>query len=176
MGCVYSDRTIHQALQAPMDGGGIRINPFNPGQVNPNSYDLTLGDDILVYRTNKAASAQTPLKVSILEKPYLMVPGEFVLATTRESVTLGNLVVARVAGKSSRAREGLSIEFAGWVDTGFSGQITLELACHLPNILTAGKKIGQIVFLESDFVLRPYGSAGVGHYQDQVGTTASWEA
>lgn len=173
---IYSDQKIYQALQEPMRYGGIRLNPFNPGQVNPNSYDVTLGDEILVYRTDKAASAQEAVRVSLLDQPYIMLPGEFVLATTRECISLGNQVCARVAGKSSRAREGLSIEYAGWVDSGWHGQITLELACHLPNALMVGKKIGQVVFLDSHPVLRPYGSDGVGHYQGQMGTTESWEA
>ena len=69
------------------------------------------------------------LVTATIEEPFVLHPGEFVLGTTFERVTLSNKVVARLEGKSSLGRIGLLIHStAGFVDPGFAGYLTLELS------------------------------------------------
>jgi dCTP deaminase len=105
-------------------------------------------------------------------------PGDFVLASTMETLTLSVGIAGRIEGKSTFGRRGLLTHVtAGFIDPGFSGQITLELGniSYRPIRLTPGQRIGQLCFFRlSSFAERPYGAAGLGsHYQGQVGATAS---
>ena len=113
-----------------------------------------------------------PKYKSITADTYLMLPGQFVLATTMEYFELPNNMTAFVEGRSSLGRMGLFIQNAGWVDPGFKGEITLELfnANRCAIELKAGRRIGQLVFAEmDDFALHPYN----GKYQGQTGATGS---
>ena len=103
---------------------------------------------------------------------YLLLPGQFVLATTMEYVTLPDNLTAFVEGRSSLGRMGLFIQNAGWVDPGFRGEITLELfnANRCAIELRAGRRVGQLVFAEMDAPAEhPYD----GKYQGQTGATGS---
>ena len=110
--------------------------------------------------------------------PYVLEPGEFILANTIENVELPDDVVARLEGKSSLGRLGLMVHAtAGYVDPGFKGQLTLEIS----NVARArisifyGMKIGQISFLRlTTPAENPYGSGTLGSkYQGQLGPTPS---
>ena len=112
------------------------------------------------------------------DEPFILHPGEFVLGQTLERVTLPNDLVARLEGKSSLGRLGLLIHStAGFVDSGFSGNLTLELSnvANLPITIYHGMPIGQISFMRMDApVERPYGSAETGSkYQGQAEPTPS---
>src|SRR5687767_11708959 len=105
-------------------------------------------------------------------------PGEFVLASTYEAVTLPDDVAARLEGKSSLGRLGLlTHSTAGFIDPGFSGHVTLELSnvATLPIKLWPGMKIGQLCFFRlSSPSEHPYGSEKYGsRYQGQRGPTPS---
>ena len=103
---------------------------------------------------------------------YVLLPGQFVLATTMEYISLPNDLTAFVEGRSSLGRMGLFIQNAGWVDPGFKGEITLELfnANRCAIELKAGRRVGQLVFAEMDqSALNPYN----GKYQGQTGATGS---
>ena len=103
---------------------------------------------------------------------YLLLPGQFVLATTMEYIALPEDLTAFVEGRSSLGRMGLFIQNAGWVDPGFRGEITLELynANRCAIELTAGRRVGQLVFARMDApALKPYD----GKYQGQRGATGS---
>jgi dCTP deaminase len=109
---------------------------------------------------------------------FILHPGEFVLGSTIERVTLGAAFVARLEGKSSLGRLGLLCHAtAGWIDPGFSGRITLELSnvSNLPIKVYPGMPIGQLSFARlSSPALRPYGSETTGSkYQGQDGPTQS---
>ena len=100
------------------------------------------------------------------------------LGATLERLTLGVDLVARLEGKSSLGRLGLQVHStAGFVDPGFDGHVTLELAnvSNLPITLYAGMKVGQVSFLAMTTAAeKPYGSSGLGSkYQGQVGPTPS---
>jgi dCTP deaminase len=179
---VLSDRSIREAIAA----GRLRLLPFDGAAVQPASVDLRLGSEFRVFRNWRYSFIDPrepqPDLTEVVEigeeEPFILHPGEFVLARTEETVTLPDDIVARVEGKSSNGRLGLLVHAtAGYVDPGFSGTLTLELSnvANLPIRLYRGMKIGQIAFEEmSTAVDRPYGSAGLGSkYQGQMQPTAS---
>lgn len=168
---ILSDRTILSLIER----GELIIEPLERKQVQPASIDIRLGDTFSIVE-------DSPAGIITLEKPisykkiktehYLLLPGQFVLATTMESITLPDDLTAFVEGRSSLGRMGLFIQNAGWVDPGFSGEITLELynANRCAIELQAGRRIGQLVFAKMDqAALHPY----AGKYQGQKGATGS---
>jgi dCTP deaminase len=112
----------------------------------------------------------------ITVEPFVLHPGEFVLASTLEKVELSPHLAARLEGKSSLGRLGLVVHStAGWIDPGFRGTVTLELSnvSRLPIRLHPGMRIGQLcLFYLLSPARRPYGTRG-NHYQDQQGPAAS---
>jgi len=179
---VLSDRDIRSA----MEGGRIRIDPYDASCLQPSSVDLHLDRDFRVFHNNRYPyiDVRTPQPdlteiVSVTEdEPFILHPGEFVLGQTLEWVELPDDLVARLEGKSSLGRLGLLIHStAGYVDPGWKGNLTLELSnvAKLPIALYFGMKIGQISFVRmSSPVERPYGSAELGSkYQGQSEPTAS---
>jgi dCTP deaminase len=179
---VLSDRSIREALLE----GRIRIDPCDPEDIQPSSVDLHLGADFQVFRNSRypyidPSREQLGLMepvVATQEEPFVLHPGEFVLGTTTERISLPRDVVGRLEGKSSLGRLGLLIHStAGYVDPGWQGQLTLELSnvANLPIVLMPGMKIGQISFTQMTTpVERPYGSEGLGSkYQGQESTTPS---
>lgn len=170
---MLSDSAIRNCLGV----GLIKIEGgLNPDQVidiiQPASYELTLGTSIAVPATIDGQWRNFTVD------EFELNPGEFMLATTAECVTLNPQIAARLEGKSSLARQGLVVHStAGFIDPGFSGQITLELSNvgPWPIWLTAGMRIGQLTFEEvHGKVERPYGTESLGsHYQGQTGATPS---
>ena len=179
---VLSDRDIRSALAS----GEVRVDPYDPRDLQPSSVDLHLDRSFRVFRNNRYAfiDVRTPqpdltelLRVDD-DEPFILHPGEFVLGQTVEWVELPNDLVARLEGKSSLGRLGLLIHStAGYVDPGWKGNLTLELSnvANLPIALYFGMRIGQISFFRmSSPVDRPYGSAELGSkYQGQSEPTAS---
>ena len=115
------------------------------------------------------------------DEAFVLHPGEFVLGSTFEVVTLPDDIAARLEGKSSLGRLGLlTHSTAGFIDPGFSGHVTLELSnvATLPIKLWPGMKIGQLCFFQlSSPAEKPYGSAEYqSRYQGQRGPTASRSA
>lgn len=179
---VLSDRTIKERLRA----GKIRIEPFDPSDVQPASVDVHLDRKILVFRNwhrpyidvRQDMSGLTEMVEFAPDEPFVLHPGEFVLGSTLEHIELPNDLVARLEGKSSLGRIGLLIHStAGYVDPGWRGHLTLELSnvANLPITLYYKMKIGQISFLElTTPVDNPYGSEALGSkYQGQTAPTAS---
>jgi dCTP deaminase len=179
---VLADRDI----RAQLESGRVRIEPYDPVDLQPSSVDLHLDRSFRVFRNNRYAyidvrQAQPGLTelLSITdEEPFILHPGEFVLGQTLEWVELPDDLVARLEGKSSLGRLGLLIHStAGYVDPGWKGNLTLELSnvASLPIALYHRMRIGQISFFQmSSPVERPYGSAGLGSkYQGQSEPTAS---
>ncbi len=179
---VLADRDIRAEIEA----GRIRIEPYDPGDLQPSSVDLHLDRSFRVFRNNRYpfidVRAPQPDLTELLhvegDEPFILHPGEFVLGQTVEWVELPDDLVARLEGKSSLGRLGLLIHStAGYVDPGWKGNLTLELSnvANLPIALYYGMRIGQISFFRmSSPVERPYGSEGLGSkYQGQSEPTAS---
>jgi len=179
---VLSDRTIKEELAK----GSIIIEPLDPSCIQPASVDLHLDRRLLVFRNTRQPFIDVRKEMPDLTEiedipndvPFILHPGEFVLGSTLESVTLPGDIVARLEGKSSLGRLGLLIHStAGYVDPGWNGHLTLELSnvANLPITLYFRMKIGQISFLQlTTAAENPYGSPALGSkYQGQMEPTAS---
>jgi dCTP deaminase len=179
---LLSDRDI----KAEIDSDRVRLEPYDPGMIQPSSIDVRLDKFFRLFDNHKypvidPSQDQPDLTRLVEVEPndgFVLHPGEFVLGSTLETVTLPDDLAARVEGKSSLGRLGLMTHAtAGFVDPGFSGHVTLELSnvATLPIILWPGMKIGQLCFFRlSSPAENPYGSAKYGsHYQGQRGPTAS---
>jgi len=179
---VLSDGTIRRLV----DEGRIVVKPWDPALVQPASVDLRLGDSFRVFHNHRAAAIDlrdppTNLteEVDVADgEAFVIHPGEFVLGRTLEYVELPGDIVARIEGRSSLGRLGLIVHAtAGFVDPGFKGTLTLEIAnlTRIPIKLYAGGPIAQLSFMALDApAQRPYGSAELGsHYQGQMAATDS---
>ena len=151
------------------------ISPLIPEQIQPASVDVRLGNTFSVVEDSSSGILTLAHEISyktITTDTYLLLPGQFVLATTMEYFELPDDLTAFVEGRSSLGRLGLFIQNAGWVDPGFRGEITLELfnANRCAIELQAGRRIGQLVFARMDQAAQnPYR----GKYQGQKGATGS---
>lgn len=179
---LLSDRDIRTEISS----GRVAIDPYDDSMVQPASIDVRLDRQFLVFENHKYAcidpAEDQPDLTRLVEPggndPFVLHPGEFVLGSTLELVTLPDDVAARLEGKSSLGRLGLlTHSTAGFIDPGFSGHVTLELsnAATLPIKLWPGMKIGQLcMFRLSSSAEYPYGSSAAGsRYQNQRGPTPS---
>jgi dCTP deaminase len=179
---LLSDRDI----LAEIDAKRISVEPYDESMIQPSSIDFRLDRYFRVFENHRyphidPAADQSDLTRVVEadgDEPFILHPGEFVLGSTYEVVSLPDDVAARVEGKSSLGRLGLLTHAtAGFVDPGFSGHVTLELAnvATLPIKLYPGMKIGQLCFFRlSSPALHPYGSEKYGsRYQGQRGPTPS---
>ncbi len=168
---ILSDGTIREMLAA----GTLKIDPVTDEQIQPASVDVRLGNTFSVVEDSPTGiiSLENEIRYkTITADTYLLLPGQFVLATTMEYFALPDDLTAFVEGRSSLGRMGLFIQNAGWVDPGFEGEITLELynANRFAIELKAGRRVGQLVFAKMDKnAEKPYR----GKYQGQTGATGS---
>ena len=170
-----SDVSIMEA----MERGHITIEPWHDSLLQPASVDVTLGNSWLVpmeLPSPVSVRLRDAAYVEVTADQYTLKPRSFVLVTTREIVSLGNSIAARFEGKSSLGRLGVMTHVtAGFIDPGFSGQITLEVYNVSPWMLTfnTGIKIGQLVFTNLDIpASEGYGSKKWGsRYHGQRGAT-----
>ncbi|MFF3440830.1 dCTP deaminase [Streptosporangium sp. NPDC002721] len=179
---LLSDRDIAAEIEA----GRVRIDPFQPEMIQPSSVDVRLDRYFRVFENHRYPhidpAVEQPDLTRMVEpdkgEPFILHPGEFVLASTYEVVTLPDDIASRLEGKSSLGRLGLlTHSTAGFIDPGFSGHVTLELSnvATLPIKLWPGMKIGQLcMFRLSSPAEHPYGSEKYGsRYQGQRGPTPS---
>lgn len=179
---LLSDRDI----RAQVEAGRLRLDPWDPELVQPSSIDVRLDRYFRVFNNQQYTHIDPAIQQDELtalvepsgDDPFVLHPGEFVLGSTLEVVTLPDDLASRLEGKSSLGRLGLITHAtAGFIDPGFSGHITLELSnvANLPITLWPGMKIGQLcVFRLSSPAEHPYGSERYGsRYQGQRGPTPS---
>ena len=179
---LLSDRDI----RAEIDARRVVLDPYDATMLQPSSVDVRIDRFFRLFDNHKYAvidpsEAQPELTRLVEVEPdeaFVLHPGEFVLASTFEVVTLPDDVAARLEGKSSLGRLGLlTHSTAGFIDPGFSGHVTLELSnvATLPIKLWPGMKIGQLCFFRlSSAAEKPYGSTTAGsRYQGQRGPTPS---
>ena len=179
---VLSDATIARLLAERR----IEIDPYDEALLQPSSVDVRVDRFFRVFRNSRYPFIDVKEEMEDLtelvetedSEPFILHPGEFVLGSTLERVTLPDDLVARLEGKSSLGRLGLLIHStAGFVDPGFSGNITLELSnvATLPITIYHGMPIGQISFMRMDApVEHPYGAdENASKYQGQAEPTAS---
>ena len=180
---LLSDRDLSKEIEA----GRLVLDPYDPALLQPSSIDVRLDRYFRVFDNSKYThidpSVQQDELTSLVEKnnddePFVLHPGEFVLGSTFEMVSLPDDLAGRLEGKSSLGRLGLlTHSTAGFIDPGFTGHITLELSnvANLPITLWPGMKIGQLcLFRLSSAAEHPYGSKEAGsRYQGQRGPTPS---
>ena len=179
---LLSDRDI----VAELGSGRVVLDPYEPSLLQPSSFDVRLDRFFRLFDNHKYAvidpAEHQPELTRLVEtkagEPFILHPGEFVLGSTYEAVTLPDDIAARLEGKSSLGRLGLlTHSTAGFIDPGFSGHVTLELGnvATLPIKLWPGMKIGQLAFFQlTSPAENPYGSAVYGsRYQGQRGPTPS---
>ncbi|MCF7552053.1 MULTISPECIES: dCTP deaminase [Pseudonocardia] len=179
---LLSDRDLRKEI----DSGRLGLEPWDEAMLQPSSIDVRLDRFFRVFQNSKYTHIDPALQQDELTSPvevgegdnFVLHPGEFVLGSTFEQVSLPDDLAGRLEGKSSLGRLGLlTHSTAGFIDPGFTGHITLELSnvANLPITLWPGMKIGQLcLFRLSSPAERPYGSDGVGSkYQGQRGPTPS---
>jgi|SRR6266508_3693341 len=179
---LLSDRDLIDQIK----NGRLQLEPYESSLIQPSSIDVRLDRWFRVFNNTKYThidpSEQQDELTTLVEVPdeesFVLHPGEFVLASTLEVVTLPDDLAGRLEGKSSLGRLGLlTHSTAGFIDPGFSGHVTLELSnvANLPITLWPGMKIGQLcIFRLSSPAEHPYGSSVYGsRYQGQRGPTPS---
>ena len=151
---LLSDRDI----RAELDSGRVVLDPYEPAMIQPSSIDVHLDKFFRLFDNHKYPvidpAQDQPDLTRLVEvdgdEAFMLHPGEFVLGSTLEAVTLPDDVAARLEGKSSLGRLGLlTHSTAGFIDPGFTGHVTLELSnvATLPITLWPGMKIGQLCLL-----------------------------
>lgn len=165
---ILVDWQIKEAIK----NGEIKIDPFDESLINPASMDFRLGR----YFTKVLGSGVVdPLNKKSFENntyerhEWILDPGEFILASTLEKITLGSTIAAKVFGKSSIGRLGLmQSSVAGFIDPGFSAHTTLELYnySNFKIRLEVGMKIGQYIFFNVEAPDKDYNQTG--RYQRQT--------
>ncbi len=181
-GVLLSDRDIRREV----DAGRVVLDPYDAAMVQPSSVDVRLDRFFRLFDNHKYRvidpSQEQPELTRLVEvepdEAFILHPGEFVLGSTYEVVTLPDDLSARLEGKSSLGRLGLlTHSTAGFIDAGFTGHVTLELSnvATLPITLWPGMKIGQLCFFRlTSSAENPYGSGVSGsRYQGQRGPTPS---
>ena len=179
---LLSDRDIRTEIES----GRVVVEPFDEAMIQPSSVDVRLDKFFRVFENHKYSVIDPSIEQPELtreviaegDEAFILHPGEFVLASTYEVITLPDDIAGRHEGKSSLGRLGLlTHSTAGFIDPGFSGHITLELSnvANLPVKLFPGMKIGQLCLIKlSSPAEHPYGSAIYSsRYQGQRGPTPS---
>jgi dCTP deaminase len=179
---LLSDRDIRAEIAA----GRVALDPYDETLLQPSSVDLRLDRHFRTFNNHAYTHIDPALQQDDLtrmvepaqDEAFVLHPGEFVLGSTYEVITLPDDVAGRLEGKSSLGRLGLlTHSTAGFIDPGFSGHVTLELSnvANLPIRLWPGMKVGQLcLFRLSSPSEHPYGSSIYGsRYQDQRGPTPS---
>ena len=168
---ILSDKTLFEMLEKRE----LVVEPIEKNQVQPASIDIRLGNTFSIVEDTSTGIIGLESKIkykTITSDSYVLMPNQFVLATTMEYFELPDDLTAFVEGRSSLGRMGLFIQNAGWVDPGFKGEITLELynANRCAIELKVGRRVGQLVFAKMDqTAINPYR----GKYQGQRGATGS---
>ena len=168
---ILSDKTLFEMLEKRE----LVVEPIEKNQVQPASIDIRLGNTFSIVEDTSTGiiGLESEIKYrTITSDSYVLMPNQFVLATTMEYFELPDNLTAFVEGRSSLGRLGLFIQNAGWVDPGFKGEITLELynANRCAIELKVGRRVGQLVFAKMDqTAINPYR----GKYQGQRGATGS---
>ncbi len=179
---VLSDRTIRRLLEEERIG----IEPYDDELLQPSSVDVRVDRLFRVFNNARYPFIDVKREMEDLtslvevkaDEPFILHPGEFVLGSTLERITLPDDLVARLEGKSSLGRLGLLIHStAGFIDPGWDGHVTLELSnvANLPITIYYGMKIGQLSFVQlTEPAETPYGTGAIGSkYQGQAGPTPS---
>ena len=175
---------VDYQLRSLINNGKLKVLPLMKGGIQSNSIDVRLNNHFATYDIRYATveldpyseeSTRLGLQHDTTDR-ILLVKGAFLLAETMEYIELPDDICATIEGKSSLARLGLTVhQTGGFVDCGFEGTLTLELANEnvRPLVLTAGMPIGQLVFYQTMPAETPYNKKKSAKYNKQLGATGS---
>lgn len=179
---ILSDRDLKAALKS----GKIAIEGISDEQIGPSSIDLRLGDEFRIFKHSEVThidprEGKFDHLMDVVKKSeddaFIIHPGEFILATTKEYVRVPDDMIARLDGRSSWGRLGIVIHStAGSVHPGFEGRLTLEMAniSKVPVKLWPGSRICQLTFENlSSPSENPYNKRKESKYKSQQGPEAS---
>lgn len=164
-----------------MQAGEIRIEPWNPDTVGPCSVDLTLDSVFRVYNLGEAVDIRSTLPVDrdtrvvmTGERPFTILPGQFILGQTRERISVSSRYAGILEGKSSVARLGIIVHAAGLVNPGTGvrkpSHLVLEIFCEnvSPVLLYPGMSIVQAMFFRlSSPASKGYDERDTSHFVGQ---------
>jgi len=170
-------------IKNAVDSGELVIKPFDATLISSNSVDLRLGDQFLTYLKSDVVidpydceTVGKDIRTTWNAKTFIINPGDFILARTLEYIKLPDFYAARVEGKSSLARIGLTIhQTGGWIDSGFGGTVTLEISNVnvRPIRLYAEMLICQLAIFLTNPPHTPYDKKSNAKYNEQVEPTMS---
>lgn len=172
------------SIREEIDNGNLVIKPFIGENLQPASLDLTLSSEIGVFENHNSAfvdvkeKSEIVKRVEVSEKEgFIIHPGEFILADTREYIEFPLNVIGLLTGRSSLGRLGIIVHAtAGFFDPGFKGTATLEMhnIAPLPVRLYPGMRIAQFVFYRTEKpASRGYADWKGSKYAGQQGPTES---
>jgi len=164
---ILCDLEIKEMAQAGM------IEPFSIKNLNPASYDLTLGDKFRVPESGGWSD-----EVHMPEAGIDLDVFPFILAHSLEYLNMPDNIAAMLYSKSTAGRKGIEHSHAGFIDPGFPGQLTFEVSCLWPfkRIIKPGNKLFQIVFFRmSGKPEKNYMEKSDSHYVNQSGATANYD-
>lgn len=162
---------LESEIKKQIDKGNIKISPFNKKQLNPNSYNVKLDNELFIYTDDvlNISKANNVRRILIPEDGLILQPNQLYLAKTVE-YTETKKFVPMIEGRSSLARLGINIHItAGFGDVGFKGFWTLEISCIKPIIILPYIEIAQIYFLKGKGKTKGYN----GKYQNNSGIQKS---
>jgi len=164
---IISGKEIHKRIDKD-----IKINPFYEKQLNPNSYNVTLHNELLIYEslTLNMKKPEKTRKIIIPETGLRLNPGELYLGRTVEYTETKNLI-PMIEGRSSIGRLGIFVHAtAGFGDVGFKGYWTLEISCVKPVIIYPFVEIAQLFY---HTIFGEYDEYSNGKYQNNEGVQSS---
>lgn len=153
-------------ILAEIKAGRLVVEPFDPACVNPNSYDVKLSPELLIYeRRELRVGVDNPtLPLLVPAEGLRLLPGQLYLARTVEWTETHPPWMPRLEGKSSLGRLGISVHAtAGFGDVGFKGHWTLEISVVQPVIILPHIRIAQVCYFRTEGPVQLYD----GRYQDQ---------
>ena len=155
-----SGNLVDWQLKLYLKLGLLKIDNFKEEAIQPNSLDVHLGNHFAIQLNDGSFK-------EIITEEFILKPGDFVLAVTREYFYFGSTLHGVLQGKSSWARVGLYVESAGLFDSGFEGVAVVELTNQgkAPLLLKTGQPVAQMIFQKNLPVLKSYKHKG--HYQGQ---------
>lgn len=179
---ILSDKDITKAMK----DGRLAFSPkIDKEQIGPASIDLKLSNSFKIFNTKKISlldvkkpvPAEFSEEISVKAKEHFILhPNDFVIASTKEHITVGDDLVVRVEGKSSLARMGILVHTAGFIDPGFEGMITLEISnqSNVAVALYADMFICQVAMHQmTSSAQTPYNKRKKSLYMNQKGPVSA---
>jgi len=175
---ILGNSEIHERI----NNGGLDVSPYEKDNIQPASIDLRLGSEFARIEPAKnhltidTRNESSIMKESIQAERLVLQPGEVLLGTTIERVDLSKSLAGIVVGRSSLGRLNIVVhKTAGFIDPGFTGQITLELENEgeYPVVLYAGSRVCQIWFAEVTNCDTGYDTKDTAKYNNQSGVTVT---